>query len=166
MVEGRDEGHIVDAWSVITGRANLGSNVLVADWRCDWVGMGIAEKLALAGHKVQLVVNGPHAGFNLQIYLRDYWAAKLDKLGVSIIPNARIYGVDGNTTYLVHAISGDALIKEDIDTVVLATGHAPVNKLEADLKSEKYRLRMVGDCLSPRTAEEAIYEGYIAGREV
>ena len=88
MVEGRDEGHIVDAWSVITGRANLGSNVLVADWRCDWVGMGIAEKLALAGHKVQLVVNGPHAGFNLQIYLRDYWAAKLDKLGVSISARA------------------------------------------------------------------------------
>ncbi|WP_035715748.1 oxidoreductase [Bradyrhizobium genomosp. I (2014)] len=166
MVEGREEGHVVDAWSVISGGANLGSTVLIADWRCDWVGMGVAEKLALAGHKVHLAVNGPHAGFNLQIYLRDYWAAKLDKLGVSVIPNARIYGVDGNTAYLVHAISGDALVKEEVDTVVLATGHKPENHLEAELAGTNYRPRLVGDCLSPRTAEEAIYEGYLVGREV
>ena len=61
-IEGEEEAHVVDAWQVIKGEANVGSSVVIADWRCDWVGLGLAEKLAKDGCRVRLCVNGNFAG--------------------------------------------------------------------------------------------------------
>ena len=92
--------------------------------------------------------------------------SRLHRLGVEILPDARLYGVDGTTAYLLHATSGDPIIREAVDTVVLASGHAAATTLEQALENLACPVRLVGDCLSPRSAEEAIYEGFIAGREV
>ncbi len=162
-VEGAEEAHVVDAWALLQAHANPGSRVLIADWRCDWVGMGIAEKLALDGHHVRLAVNGLHAGQELQPYLRDHWAGKLHRLGVEIIPYANLFGADADSAYLQHSITGDAIICEDVDTVVLAQGHAPETALEQELNGlDGIELHLAGDCLSPRSAEEAVYEGMMA----
>ena len=164
-IEGREDGHVVGAWDVLQG-ANTGARVLVADWRADWVGMGLAERLVLDGHRVTLAVNAPHAGFNLQLYLRSHWVGRLHRLGVEVVTDADLFGVDGTTAYLRHATSGEAMLREGVDTVVLATGHAAETALEAALAGLACPVRLVGDCLAPRSAEEAIYEGFLAGREV
>ena len=165
-IEGREHGHVVEAWDVLTAKANPGSRVLVADWRCDWIGMGLAEKLARDGRHVRLAVNGTNAGQNLQMYLRDLWAAKLHDLGVEIIPYSRLYGVDGETAYLTHIVSSKPIVCEGVDTVVMAFGHAPETKLEQELSALGLPMHLAGDCLSPRSAEEAVYEGLMAGRAV
>jgi len=41
---------------------------------------------------------------------------------------------------------------------VLCQGHQPVDDLAAELEG-LVEFRRIGDCLAPRTAEEAIYEG-------
>ena len=163
-IEGQEEAHIVDAWSVLTAKANPATRVLIADWRCDWIGMGLAEKLARDGRHVRLAVNGTHAGQNLQMYLRDQWAGKLHKLGVEIIPYARLHGADRDTAYLAHIVTGEPIICEGVETVVLALGHAPDTRLEKALSGLDIPLHLAGDCLSPRSAEEAVYEGLLAGR--
>lgn len=165
-VEGREDGHVTGAWAVLQGSANTGARVLVADWRADWVGMGVAEKLVLDGHSVTLAVDAPHAGFNLQMYLRSHWIARLHRLGVEIVPDARLYGVDGTTAYLMHNVSGEAMAREGVDTVVLATGHAAETGLEQALAGIGVPVLLAGDCLSPRSAEEAVHEGFLAGRQV
>ena len=165
-IEGREDGHVVEAWDVLTSKANPGSRVLVADWRCDWVGMGLAEKLARDGRHVRLAVNGLHAGQNLQMYLRDLWAVKLHELGVEVIPYARLYGVDRDTAYLTHIVSGKPIVCEAVDTVVMAFGHSPVTTLENELTGLGLPMQLAGDCLAPRSAEEAVYEGLLAGRAV
>jgi 2,4-dienoyl-CoA reductase-like NADH-dependent reductase (Old Yellow Enzyme family)/thioredoxin reductase len=165
-IEGAEEAHLVDAWSVLRAQANPGSRVVIADWRCDWVGMGLAEKLAKDGRQVRLAVNGTHAGQNLQMYLRDHWAAKLHKLGVEVIPYARLFGADRDSAYFIHIVSGEPIILQQVDTVVLALGHAPESGLEAELLPLGLPMHLAGDCLSPRSAEEAVYEGMLAGRAV
>ena len=162
-VEGAEDGDVVDAWAVLRGEANPAGRVLVADWRCDWVGPGVAEKLALAGRKVRLAVNGLHMGQELQPYLRDHWAGKLHRLGVEVIPYAQLFGVDADTAYLRHAITGDPILCEGIDTVVLAHGAIARTELEEALTDSGVRVLLAGDCLSPRSAEEAVYEGFEAG---
>lgn len=164
-VEGADAAHVVDAWAVLTGEANPAGRVLVADWRCDWVGPGVAEKLALAGRKVTLAVNGLHMGQELQPYLRDHWAGRLHRLGVEVIPYAQLFGVDADTAYLRHAVTGDPILCEGIETIVLAHGAASRTDLEHALTGSGIRTILAGDCLSPRSAEEAVYEGFIAGSE-
>ena len=163
MIEGAEDAHVLDAWAVLEGRANPGGRVLVADWRCDWVGMGLAEKLAREGRHVRLAVTGTHAGQNLQQYLRDHLAGKLHKLGVEVIPYARLFGVDADTAYMSHIVSGEPIIASDVETVVLALGHRPNTSLEEELAPLGIPLHLAGDCLSPRSAEEAVYEGMMAG---
>lgn len=156
------ELQVVDAWQVLRGEVQLGRSVLVTDWRADWIAPGIAERLVRDGHQVHLAVNGTHAGESLPLYVRDHMAGELHRLGITITPYARLYGVDDSTVYLQHTASGEPMLVENIDTLVLCQGHQPVDEL-ADEIADLAEVRRIGDCLAPRTAEEAIYEGLKAG---
>lgn len=149
---------VVDAWQVLRNQATLGRSVLVVDWRSDWIGPGIAERLVRDGHQVQLAVNGTHCGENLPLYVRDQMAGELHRLGIAITPYARLYGCDDNTVYLLHTASGEPMIFEGIDTLVLCLGHQPQDTLGEELAG-LVEVRRVGDCLAPRTVEEAIHDG-------
>ena len=152
------ELQIVDAWQVLRNEAKPGRSVLVIDWRCDWIGPGIAERLVREGHQVQLAVNGTHCGESLPLYVRDQLAGELHRLGIPVTPYARLYGSDDNTVYLQHTASGDPMIFEGIDTLVLCMGHLPQDHLATELAGV-VDVRRIGDCLAPRTAEEAIHDG-------
>jgi 2,4-dienoyl-CoA reductase-like NADH-dependent reductase (Old Yellow Enzyme family) len=163
-IEGGDDTHIVDVWQVLTGQANVGARVLVADWRSDWIGMGVAEKLARDGCSVVLCVEGLFAGETIQSYVRDTMAANLHRLGVRVVPYARLYGSDGSTVYMEDCASGEPILFEDIDTLVLSQGHDRVAALEAELDGFEGEVHVIGDALTPRTAEEAVLEGLKVGR--
>ncbi|MCK9812837.1 FAD-dependent oxidoreductase [Pseudomonas sp. MAFF 302046] len=152
------ELQVVDAWQVLRDEVQLGRSVVVVDWRCDWIGPGIAERLVRAGHQVQLAVNGTHCGESLPLYVRDQLAGELHKLAIPIIPYARLYGCDDNTVYLQHTASGEPMLLENIDSLVLCQGHQSVDDLGEQLKG-LVEFRRIGDCLAPRTVEEAVYEG-------
>jgi len=160
----RCEGaQVTDAWAVLRGEANVGSRVVVSDWRGDWIGMGVAEKLARAGCQVRLAVNGPLAGHMLQLYLRDHWNGVLHGLGIAVTPFLRFYGADSDSAYFEHGVSGAPVVLDEVDTVVIAHGQASETALEAELAGIEAEVHMIGDCLSPRTAEEAVYEGLVLG---
>jgi 2,4-dienoyl-CoA reductase-like NADH-dependent reductase (Old Yellow Enzyme family) len=161
--DGEDVAHVVDAWQVLQGGANVGASVVVADWRCDWVGIGIAEKLATEGCRVRLACNGTVPGQVIQQYIRDMGVGRLHKLGVDVIPYTRLYGADEDTVYLQHTTSGEAVICEEVETLVLCQGHMADATLEDDLRALGLEFHMAGDCLAPRTAEEAVLEGLKAG---
>ncbi len=166
VVEGREEAHVVDAWQVLGDEANVGSRVVVADWRCDWVGLGLAEKLAREGCHVRLAVNGIAAGAYLQDQVRDHWVGVLHELGVEVIPYTRLHGVSEETVFFEHVMTGGPVLCEGTDTLVLSQGHLPVTTLEGELVGWDGEVLFAGDCLSPRTVEEAVYEGMIAGEAV
>ena len=163
--DGDDAAHAVSAWSVIDGSANVGSSAVIADWRSDWIGLGLAEMLAKNGTKATLCVNGAMAGETLQLYTRNHYVGRLHRLGVDIRTHARFYGGDENTAYFQDTLTQEAIMVENIDTIVLALGHRAV--LPFDIHDDlPFDVKCVGDCVAPRTAEEAIYEGFMAGREV
>ncbi|MCP5072491.1 MAG: FAD-dependent oxidoreductase [Rhodobacteraceae bacterium] len=161
-----EETRAADAWQILKGDVKPGPSVVVADWRCDWVGMGLAEKLAREGSHVRLCVDGEMAGQNLQKYLRWYWAGELHKLGVEVISYARLFGADGDTAYFQHTTSGEPIICENMDTLVIAQGHRPDTALEQELAEIDVEVHLAGDCLSPRSAEEAVYEGLMVARNI
>ncbi len=160
------EMQTVDAWQVLKTEVKPGASVVIADWRCDWVGMGLAEKLAREGSQVRLCVDGEMAGQNLQKYLRWHWAGQLHKLGIEVILYARLFGADGDTVFFQHTTSGEAIVCENTNTLVIAQGHRSVVTLEQDLSESGIEFHLVGDCLSPRSAEEAVYEGLMVARAV
>lgn len=157
---------VVTSWQVLTGEVKVGGRVVVADWRCDWIGPGVAEALARAGSSVVLAVNGLHAGEVLPLYVRDDIAAHLHRLQVEVRPYSRLYGTAGDTVFLQHTPSGEAVEVAGVDAVVLCLGHRPVDDLSGVVEEMGIELHMAGDCLAPRTAEEAVFEGLKAGCSV
>jgi len=163
----RSEGaHLLDAWSVLEGKANVGHRVVVSDWRGDWVGMGLAEMLARNGAAVTLAVNAPVSGNALQMYLRDHWNGVLHSLGVRVVPYLSFYGADGDAAYFHQAVTQEPVVFDEVDSVVVCHGAIATTALEAELSGLEIETRLIGDCLTPRTAEEAIYEGLLVGVEL
>ena len=158
--------NVVHAADVFAGRAKTGNNVVVYDWLADWIGSGVAEKLAGEGAYVRLAVNGTCAAGNIQNYVRDVYIAKLHRLGVSVLPMMRLYGIDDRTAYFLHTAAQEPVTVEDVDTLVLACPNAPRDHLADELREIVEDLYLAGDCLAPRTAEEAVFEGLKAGLAV
>jgi pyruvate/2-oxoglutarate dehydrogenase complex dihydrolipoamide dehydrogenase (E3) component len=161
-----ETSHVVDAWQVLNGEANVGARVVIADWRCDWVGIGLAEMLAQNGSAVTLAVNGTMPGQTIQQYVRDRGIGRILKLGVEIVAWARPYGADESSVYLQNTLNGEPIVIDGVDTLVLAMGHESETSLEESLADLDIPRHVIGDCLTPRTAEEAVLEGLKAGTTV
>jgi 2,4-dienoyl-CoA reductase-like NADH-dependent reductase (Old Yellow Enzyme family) len=157
---------IVDAWQVLTDAVEPGHSVVVIDWRSDWIGIGIAQRLAQRGRSVRLAVSGVSVGETLPLYVRDAAVAALHKLGVAMLPYMRLYGSDADSVYLQHIASAEPVILESVNTLVLCTGHTPVSDLADALDDSPFEVRIIGDAAAPRTAEEAVYEGLVVGAEI
>jgi 2,4-dienoyl-CoA reductase-like NADH-dependent reductase (Old Yellow Enzyme family) len=152
-----DDPVVLTAWDVINGADVPSGRVVVADWRCDWIGLGVAQQLALQGRKVTLAVDGYMAGQRIQQYVRDEMTKQALQVGVEIVPLATIYGADSDTVYLKHTLTGKPIVVEDVAALVLSQGHESVTELIDELAD--YPVHAIGDCLAPRTVEEAILEG-------
>jgi NADPH-dependent 2,4-dienoyl-CoA reductase/sulfur reductase-like enzyme len=135
---------------------------VVADWRCDWIGLGMAELLAERGRKVTLGVNGYMPGQRIQQYVRDAMLAAVERAGVEVLTLVRLFGYDGSAVFFQHVLTGEAVIVEDVAALVLAQGHDPVDGLLTALQAPGAfdgEVHGIGDCLAPRTVEEAVLEG-------
>ena len=161
-VEVDDGAELVDAWSVIRGDVPIGKNVVIADWACDWTGLGVAEKLARDGHHVRLMSGASVAGESIQGIVRDQWIGELHSLNVEMAAFARFCGAVGDSAYFQHMTGGEAIICEGVDTIVSC--FAPRSNRDCDWLDEftadkDITLVRVGDAISPRTVEEAVLEG-------
>jgi 2,4-dienoyl-CoA reductase-like NADH-dependent reductase (Old Yellow Enzyme family) len=163
---GGGESRLIHAHDVITGKAKTGDRVVVYDWMADWIGVGVAEKLAAEGAYVRLAVNGPCAAFSIQNYTRDAAISRLFKLGVETIPFMRLFGIEDRTVYFVHTPSQEILILEDVDTVVAVYPGEPNDRLATASRQIGIPTYLIGDALAPRTAEEAVFEGLKIATEI
>ena len=160
---------VLDAWQVLRGATIPDGRLVVADWRCDWIGLGIAELLAGRGRKVTLGVDGYMPGQRIQQYVRDAMTGAVTKAGVQIIPLVRLFGYDGSAVFFQHVLTGEPVVIEEVAGLVLAQGHDPVDSLLVELETpgtfdgEVYG---IGDCLAPRTVEEAVLEGLKVAAEL
>lgn len=161
-----EAAQVVHAADILSGRARSGARAVVYDWHGDWTGAGIAEILAAEGVHVRLAVNAHCAAANIQTYIRFETVARLHKLGVEVHPWLRLYGGDGRTAYFIHTPSREAVVMEDVDTIVLNTPNIQEDGLLAVIEALGIEQHIIGDALSPRTAEEAVYEGLKAGLAV
>ena len=72
---------------------------------------------------------------------------------------ARLFGTDEDTVYLQHVISEEPIILDGVETIIPCIPQQSDTILAKALESTGIAAVSIGDCLSPRTAEEAIYEG-------
>ena len=157
---------VFESWDVIKSNAAElpKGRIVVADWRCDWIGLGVAEMIARSGgRKVTLAVDGYAPGETIQQYTRNAMLAAVYEAGVEIVTNARLYGADDDTVYLQNTLTSQPVIAEDVAALVLCLGHKQedgvFHELTAQLSGTGTEVYAIGDCQAPRTVEEATLEG-------
>jgi pyruvate/2-oxoglutarate dehydrogenase complex dihydrolipoamide dehydrogenase (E3) component len=150
---------VVNSWDVLNGAHLPAGEILVADWRGDWIGLGVATFIAQRGHRVTLAVQGWAAGHALQQYVRNEMLADAIRHKVSVRTDLRIRGIAGNTVLLGHTLTGAVVELPEVSAIVLATGHTSNDSLFDELVGRVAQVKIIGDSLAPRTAEEAVLDG-------
>ena len=156
---------VLQAWDVLAGEAPLGGRVVVADWGGDTTGLDAADVLAASGREVTLAVGSVTAGEGIHQYRRNLYLARLYRAGVSVRHHLELAGAETGGVRFWNVFAPELESVLEAEALVLALGREPVDDLVGALAALDVPVRAAGDCLSPRSAEEAILEGTLAARE-
>jgi 2,4-dienoyl-CoA reductase-like NADH-dependent reductase (Old Yellow Enzyme family)/thioredoxin reductase len=156
----------IQAWDVLAGPLPTGRRAVVADWGGDASGLASAELLARAGNQVVLAVGSATLGETLHQYQRNLYAQRLYRAGVEILHHLDLVAAETGAVRFANLFAPDLETTLPADLLVLALGRTPERGLAEELAARGLPVKEAGDCLSPRSAEEAILEGTLAVRDL
>jgi len=156
---GIERGKVFSVEDVMSRAARLGPRVLLVDDTGHWRGAGTAWHLAEQGHEVILVTPQPMAGAELVRTSAD-WALRqrLAALGVETLTDAAVSEWHGDGATVVNLLDGSTR-RVDCDALVLATINVAETTLGDELAGSDLEVHHIGDCVAPRRANNATYEG-------
>ncbi len=149
----------------------LGREVAVVDTVGSWAIAGVIEYLADLGKRVTVFAPGGVPGWNVNIYSGFAWRRRLRDRQVAIEALRTIHAVRDGTCDVLDVASGETCGERRFDSVVAPDHGRPFLPIgTADLlvpaRNAPLVVRLIGDCLSPRTALEAVFEGHEVGRDL
>jgi 2,4-dienoyl-CoA reductase-like NADH-dependent reductase (Old Yellow Enzyme family)/thioredoxin reductase len=143
----------VDA--VLSDEGRVGKKVLVVG--AGGIGAETADYLSEMGKEVTLVEMLEEIASDLVVHLKHYLSKRLAEKGITILTSTAVKEL-GKGYALVEDASGTRKI-DGFDTIVLAVGSKPDNRVAKDLEGKVPELHVIGDASEPREALEAVYEG-------
>ncbi|MCH6264299.1 MULTISPECIES: FAD-dependent oxidoreductase [Neobacillus] len=144
----------------------IGKNVLVFDFAGDWPAMEAAIELGEKGHQVTLISARLYIGEEVHQYLRNEYLKKLYQLKVKLRPHYDLGEIKGDGAVIRNLFSYEKETLENWDTIVLSLGRIPNTELYEKIKNLGPHVLQIGDCLAPRTLEEATYEGLMTSLQL
>lgn len=151
-----------NVWSVEDVMARVcrpGKRVMVVDDGGNWRGGGTAWHLAEQGHEVIVVTPDGAVAKELARSNADFpLRRKLKQLGVVFITDSAVKEWHGDGATVVSLLDGETQ-RVDCDALILATPNVSETTLADELAHTGREVYTVGDCIAPRWAVHAIYEG-------
>jgi NADPH-dependent 2,4-dienoyl-CoA reductase/sulfur reductase-like enzyme len=127
-------------------------------------GCEVALHLSENGCQVTIVEMLPKIGAPLESITKKLLIRKLNDNNVEIRTGSKLIRVEDNGA--VVGGKDDAQVLIEASKVVVAVGSEPHNDLYDQIKALGYEIHQIGDCLEPRSAKAAIYEGGVLGRSI
>jgi len=149
-------------------RLSDGAPVIVLDEGGNWRGLGTALHLAQQGHPVIIVTPDPYVGMELTRTSADgKLRSQLKQAGARFMVESVISQWQGANQKATVTSMLDGSV-EDIraEALVLATTNMAFNELELALQEQGVACHTIGDCVAPRQAPYAFYEGRKLGFEL
>jgi len=161
-IPGLEKVQAIQAADVLEDKAEVGNRVAVIGGGL--VGCETALFLALQSRRVTILEVLPEMALGVASVLRAFFLERLLEEGVTLLPGIKCNEVtpDG---LVVTTKEGEKKTIE-ADTIVLAAGALPDDKLYQDLKGKVPGIHCIGDCVESRTIRDAIAEGYCIGLQV
>ena len=151
-----------NAWSVeeVMSRAcRPGHRVIVLDEGGNWRGCGTAWHLAEQGHAVTLVTAAPMVARELERTSADITLRqRLKTLGATFLTESVIKEWHGDGATILDLLDGSEQ-RVEADALVTATTNMAETWLQDELVGSGLEIHTVGDCVAPREANIAFYEG-------
>jgi 2,4-dienoyl-CoA reductase-like NADH-dependent reductase (Old Yellow Enzyme family) len=163
---GVDKDNVYAVEDVMRREARPGKRVLLLDDVGNWRGGGTAWHLAEKGHEVAIVTPDAFVGREIVRTSADIpLRARLAKLGVRVFAESILMAWHGDGATIRSLLDGGEQ-RLPFDTLVLATVNRADREVAEDLQASGAAFKAIGDCLAPRHAPAAIYEGRRLGLEI
>jgi 2,4-dienoyl-CoA reductase-like NADH-dependent reductase (Old Yellow Enzyme family)/thioredoxin reductase len=127
-------------------------------------GCEIALHLAENGSSVTIVELFSKIGRGLETISRKVLLSRLAELGVEFLTDSHLSKIEENGVVVHVGENAEHFI--EAERVVLATGCRPEKKLYEEIRELGFETKIIGDCLEPRNAKSAIYEGTLVGLSI
>jgi mycofactocin system FadH/OYE family oxidoreductase 2 len=170
-VGGADGPAIFNVVQVLNGEAELGERVCLIDYDGHQRATATAELIANQGKKVDMITSSLFICAELGP-TQDLYSSRqrLLQKGVTFTPDIAVMEVGGEagakTVKGFNVYSNVWFDWGPYDSIVLAMGQQVDDDLYMSLKGKVTELYRIGDCVSPRKVDMAIWEGHKLGREI
>lgn len=164
QIEGFAEDNIFTVEDVLNESTELGKRVLLIDGIRHYRATATAEHLARQGKTVFVLTKEENTGGDIPKINFVGVMERFTDLKIRIIPRAKVTHAKGKT--IVYQQGGFTESLSDIDSVVMAIPSKAENSLHIALSEIVPEVHLIGDCLSPRRALEAIWDGHQIGWKI
>lgn len=162
-IVGVEQPNVWSVEDVMGKRARPGKRVVLVDDTGDWRGGGTAWHLAEQGHEVTLVTGWPMVGYWLQRTSGDGpLRSRLAKLGSYMLTESVVTHWSQEGAVVLNLLDNSQSLVP-ADSLILATTNVSQTWLAEALVEAGVAFESVGDCVAPRLAVHAIYEGRALG---
>jgi 2,4-dienoyl-CoA reductase (NADPH2) len=189
-IPGAELPHVVQAWDVLSGKAEVGKNVVIVGGGAVGVetALELAEQGTLSADALKFLLVHGAADLDELRTLATRGTRKvvvlemLDKLGANfgkttrwvMIDDLKRYGVEALTEAKALGISIDSVNVEhagkqitfSADTVVLAAGTRSNHPLKEELEKKGIVCHVIGDAKRPAMVFDAVHQGYAVGNKL
>ena len=163
QIDGIDRDLVISIHDALNGHDRPGeTNVIVVGGGP--TGCEIALHLAEKGRRVTIVEMISTLGSGLESMTRKILLRKLKENGVSFRTDCKVIRIEEKGVVIAEKEDGEETLPAD--QVVFSIGNRPEDTLFNQIQSMGYETHRIGDCLEPRSAKAAIYEGAILGRAI
>jgi len=161
-VEGIDNPNVFGFAEVLSGDVPVGKKIVVIGGGP--TGCEVALHLSENGCPVTIVEMLPKIGTRLESMTRKILLKKLTENNVQVMTKCKLSKVQDDGVVLTGADDKEFFV--GAERIVITIGNRPDNRLFDQIKPLGYEIHQVGDCLEPRSARAAIYEGAVLGRAI
>ena len=153
-VPGSTGPNVIQAIDIIEGEAEAKGKVVVIGGR--FIGMEVAVWLAEQGKELSLVTRSRLGGrVGVERFTFRALTRRLIELRVPLYLHASVMEITENGVVIG---LGEEVFLLPADTVILAVGSEPVNRLAQELEGVVPEVYTIGDCNEPRDAAAATFE--------
>lgn len=127
-------------------------------------GCEVALHLSQNGCPVAIVEMLPKIGKPLESITRKVLLKELTSNHVESMTQCKLSRVEDNGVFVRGEDGSERFI--EAERVIITIGNRPDNELYDQITALGYEVHQIGDCVEPRSAKAAIYEGAVLGRAI
>lgn len=154
--------NVVLAFDILSGKKETGKRVAIIGG--ELVGCETAEYLAEKGKKVTVLRRSGEMAADVGPSQRGPLLQRLEEKGVKLMPGVQYQQIDRRGLTVTNKKGESQLVRAD--TVVLAAGSRPADKLSQELKGKVPSVYVIGDALKPGKIVDAVADGERVAREM